>query len=165
MAKRKLENGEQRPAPETYPARAEIPKIADQRPAPARARGPVSRWAQGVGRWVQVAATAPRSNMAYPGQQSEEIQSDRLQPTCSVANQRETLRNAAREGWNPVPLPPPTRPRPKFSVALKARKNPNKHGSSHVNLRTATQQRRPKILSLRPFFSKPPDFANLVQNL
>ena len=35
MAKRKLENGEQRPAPETYPARAEIPKIADQRPAPA----------------------------------------------------------------------------------------------------------------------------------
>jgi len=30
-AKRKLENGEQRPAPETYPARAEIPKITDQR--------------------------------------------------------------------------------------------------------------------------------------
>src|ERR1700730_9743534 len=73
----------------------------------ANARGPVTRWAQGVGRWVQVAATAPRSNMAYPGQQSEGIQSDRLQPTCSVANQRETLRNAARECWNPVPLPPP----------------------------------------------------------
>jgi hypothetical protein len=35
MAKRKLENGEQRPAPETYPARAEIPKIADQRPGRA----------------------------------------------------------------------------------------------------------------------------------
>ena len=30
-AKRKLENGEQRPAPETYPARAEIPKITGQR--------------------------------------------------------------------------------------------------------------------------------------
>jgi hypothetical protein len=30
-AKRKLENGEQRPAPETYPARAEIPRITDQR--------------------------------------------------------------------------------------------------------------------------------------
>ena len=30
-AKRKLENGEQRPAPEAYPARAEIPKIAGQR--------------------------------------------------------------------------------------------------------------------------------------
>jgi hypothetical protein len=30
-AKRKLENGEQRPAPETFPARAEIPKITDQR--------------------------------------------------------------------------------------------------------------------------------------
>src|ERR1700724_836372 len=30
-AKRKLENGEQRPAPETFPARAEIPKIAGQR--------------------------------------------------------------------------------------------------------------------------------------
>ena len=29
-AKRKLENGEQRPAPETYPARAEIPKITGQ---------------------------------------------------------------------------------------------------------------------------------------
>ena len=29
--KRKLENGEQRPAPETFPARAEIPKITDQR--------------------------------------------------------------------------------------------------------------------------------------
>src|ERR1700730_475446 len=30
-SKRKLENGEQRPAPETFPARAEIPKITDQR--------------------------------------------------------------------------------------------------------------------------------------
>ena len=30
-AKRKLENGEQRPVPETYPARAEIPKITGQR--------------------------------------------------------------------------------------------------------------------------------------
>jgi hypothetical protein len=30
-AKRKLENGAQRPAPETYPARAEIPKITGQR--------------------------------------------------------------------------------------------------------------------------------------
>src|SRR5580700_10601025 len=30
-AKRKLENGEQRPAPETYPARAEIPRITGQR--------------------------------------------------------------------------------------------------------------------------------------
>ena len=30
-AKRKLENGEQRPAPETFPARAEIPKITGQR--------------------------------------------------------------------------------------------------------------------------------------
>ena len=30
-AKRKLENGEQRPAPETYPARAEISKITGQR--------------------------------------------------------------------------------------------------------------------------------------
>src|SRR5580704_5466119 len=30
-AKRKLKNGEQRPAPETYPARAEIPKITGQR--------------------------------------------------------------------------------------------------------------------------------------
>jgi hypothetical protein len=30
-AKRKLENGEHRPAPETYPARAEIPKITGQR--------------------------------------------------------------------------------------------------------------------------------------
>src|SRR6202011_53346 len=30
-AKRKLENGEQRPAPETYPARVEIPKITGQR--------------------------------------------------------------------------------------------------------------------------------------
>jgi hypothetical protein len=47
----------------------------------------------------------------------------------------------------------------------KRAKIPNKHGPSHINLRTATQQRRPKILSLRPFFSKPPDFANLVQNL
>ena len=71
----------------------------------------------------------------------------------------------ARECWNPVPLPPPTRPRPKFSVAFQARKNPNKYGPSHINLRTATKQRRPKILSLRPFFSKPTDFANLVQNL
>jgi hypothetical protein len=74
-------------------------------------------------------------------------------------------RNPAREGWNPVPLPPPTRPRPKFSVALQARKNPNKHGPSHINLRTATHRQRPKILSLRPFFSKPPDYADLVQNL
>jgi hypothetical protein len=64
-----------------------------------------------------------------------------------------------------IPLPPPTRPRPKFSVAFQARKNPNKYGPSHINLRTATKQRRPKILSLRPFFSKPTDFANLVQNL
>ena len=31
MAKRKLENGDQRPAPETFPAWAEIPKITDQR--------------------------------------------------------------------------------------------------------------------------------------
>ena len=30
-AKRKLENGEQRPVPEIYPARAEIPKITGQR--------------------------------------------------------------------------------------------------------------------------------------
>src|SRR6202035_174176 len=30
-AKRKLENGDQRPAPETFPARAEIPKITGQR--------------------------------------------------------------------------------------------------------------------------------------
>jgi hypothetical protein len=30
-AKRKFENGAQRPAPETYPARAEIPKITGQR--------------------------------------------------------------------------------------------------------------------------------------
>jgi hypothetical protein len=30
-AKRKLENGEQRPVPELYPARAEIPKITGQR--------------------------------------------------------------------------------------------------------------------------------------
>ena len=30
-AKRKLENGEQRPVPETFPARAEIPKITGQR--------------------------------------------------------------------------------------------------------------------------------------
>jgi hypothetical protein len=30
-AKRKLENGEQRPAPETYPARAEVPKITGER--------------------------------------------------------------------------------------------------------------------------------------
>src|SRR6202011_998032 len=30
-AKRKIENGEQRPVPETYPARAEIPKITGQR--------------------------------------------------------------------------------------------------------------------------------------
>src|SRR5580704_8608234 len=30
-AKRKLENGERRPAPETFPARAEIPKITGQR--------------------------------------------------------------------------------------------------------------------------------------
>ena len=30
-AKRKLENGEQRPVPEIYPARAEIPRITGQR--------------------------------------------------------------------------------------------------------------------------------------
>jgi hypothetical protein len=71
----------------------------------------------------------------------------------------------ARECWIPVPLPPPTRPRPKFSVAFQARKISNKHGPSHINLRTAKPQRRPKILSLRPFFSKPPDCVNLVQHL
>jgi hypothetical protein len=64
-----------------------------------------------------------------------------------------------------IPLPPPIRPRPKFSVGLQARKNPNKHGPSHINLRTAPHRRRPKNLSLRPFFSKPPDYVNLVQNL
>jgi hypothetical protein len=49
--------------------------------------------------------------------------------------------------------------------SYKRGKIPNKHGPSHTNLRTATQQRRPKILSLRPFFSKPPDYVNVVQNL
>jgi hypothetical protein len=34
-AKRKLENGEQRPAPETRAQRTEMPEIARQRPAPA----------------------------------------------------------------------------------------------------------------------------------
>jgi hypothetical protein len=48
---------------------------------------------------------------------------------------------------------------------FKGGKIPNKHGPSHTNLRTARPQRRPKILSLRPFFSKPPDYVNLVQNL
>ncbi len=48
---------------------------------------------------------------------------------------------------------------------FKRGKIPNKHGPSHINLRTATQHRRPKILSFRPFFSKPPDYADLVQNL
>ena len=48
---------------------------------------------------------------------------------------------------------------------FKRGKIPNKHGPSHTNLRTATQHRRPKILSFRPFFSKPPDYVNVVQNL
>jgi hypothetical protein len=74
-------------------------------------------------------------------------------------------RTPARECWNPVSLPPPDSPRRKFSVALQARKNPNKHGPSRTNLRTARPQRRPKILSLRPLLSKPPDYADLVQNL
>jgi hypothetical protein len=39
----------------------------------------------------------------------------------------------------------------------KRAKIPNKHEPSHINLRTATHRQRPKILSLRPIFSKPPD--------
>src|ERR1700738_432337 len=41
--KRKLENGEQRPAPETRAQRTEMPEIARQRPAPASlTRGNIS---------------------------------------------------------------------------------------------------------------------------
>jgi hypothetical protein len=43
----KLKNGEQRPAPETHPARTEIPEIAGQRPGHANlTRGNVGDSAQ-----------------------------------------------------------------------------------------------------------------------
>src|SRR6266508_3232719 len=58
--------------------------------------------------------------------------------------------------WVRIPLPPPVRARLTFSAACEPAKIPNKHGASRENLRTATHLPRPKIPSLRPFFSKPP---------
>ena len=54
--------------------------------------------------------------------------------------------------------------RAKYSLpARQGGKIPNKHGPSPANLCTAAPGRRRKIRSLRPFFSKPPDFADLVR--
>ena len=49
-------------------------------------------------------------------------------------------------------------------LAFERAQKPNNGGPSCENLRTARQRLRPKILSLRPFVSKPPDFADLVRN-
>jgi hypothetical protein len=69
-----------------------------------------------------------------------------------------------RDGWIPVPLPPPLLSGPTFSAAFRAHKNPQ--------LRRAFARKAPdwetpseiQILSLGPFFSKAPDFADLVRN-
>jgi hypothetical protein len=47
--------------------------------------------------------------------------------------------------------------------ACERKEIPNKHGPSRANLRTATYRPGPEIRSLRPFFSKPPDCADLVR--
>ena len=52
----------------------------------------------------------------------------------------------------------------KYSLlARQGTKIPNKHGPLPANLCTAAPRRRPKIRSLRPIFSKPLDFADLVR--
>jgi hypothetical protein len=51
-----------------------------------------------------------------------------------------------------------------YPLACERAEIPNKHGLSRANLRTATHRLRLEILSLRPFFSKPPDSADLVRN-
>lgn len=52
----------------------------------------------------------------------------------------------------------------KYSLpACQGGKIPNKYGPSCANLCTAAPRRRPRIRSLRPSFSKPPDFAILVR--
>jgi hypothetical protein len=48
-------------------------------------------------------------------------------------------------------------------LAFQRAKIPNKHGPSRANLCTAAPRRRSKIRSLRPPFSKPLDFADLVR--
>lgn len=67
------------------------------------------------------------------------------------------------ECWIPVPLPPPVLPRQTFSGRLRACQMPGGRGPSHKNLRTAVLPLKPQNLSLGPFVSKAPDFADLVQ--
>ena len=50
-------------------------------------------------------------------------------------------------------------------LAFERAQKPNNGGPSRENLRTAMTPLRPEILSLRPFVSKAPDFADLVRNL
>ena len=53
----------------------------------------------------------------------------------------------------------------KYSLpARQGIKIPNKHGPSRAKLCTAARRLRPEILSLGPFVSKAPDFADLVRN-
>jgi hypothetical protein len=49
------------------------------------------------------------------------------------------------------------------TVAFQARQIANNGGASRANLRTAVSPWVPEILSLGPFVSKPPHFADLVR--
>jgi hypothetical protein len=68
-----------------------------------------------------------------------------------------------RDRWIPVPLPPPVLLRPTFSAGFQRTQNANNGGHSRVNLRTALSPSGAEILSLAPFVSKPPHFADLVR--
>jgi hypothetical protein len=63
----------------------------------------------------------------------------------------------------PVPLAPPALLRPTFSARFQRTQNANNGRHSRVNLRTALNPSGPEILSLAPFVSKPPHFADLVR--
>ena len=61
----------------------------------------------------------------------------------------------------PVPLPPPVSTRPTFSAGFCRAEIANTHG---LRAQTSALGRAPKILSLGPFVSEPPDCADLVRN-
>jgi acetyl-CoA C-acetyltransferase len=62
-----------------------------------------------------------------------------------------------------VPLPPPVLPRATFSAGFCRAEIANNGGHSRGNLRTAVSPSGLEILSLGPFVSKPPHFADLVR--
>ena len=68
------------------------------------------------------------------------------------------------ECWIPVRLAPPVDPPPTFSTGFRARgKSPINTGLRAQNLCTSRSRPSAEIRSLRPSFSKPLDFADLVR--